>query len=218
LELSFTGPLGERLAYKSLRLAQNSGVRKVSNDDKALDILEKLSCNKIITDRSSEMKMHRIEIDNKVWNHLKNFAEPFTDTPNSVLNRLLFGQSKKKSPNARKDTSINIKGVPNALSQIFEVLYEMEINGLSRVQATNKVAKSKGTTPKTVREKYCTQLNKKASEIDRLFNKPGYEEFKQLLKDKFVIQKDIIEIFFESLISDEGFDKSDPDLSLESLI
>jgi len=164
------------------------------------------------------MKMHRIEIDDKVWNHLKNFAEPFTDTPNSVLNRLLFGQSKKKSPNTGKDTSINIKGVPNALSQIFEVLYEMEINGLSRVQATNKVAKSKGTTPKTVREKYSTKLNKKASEIDRLFNKPGYEEFKQLLKDKFVIHKDIIEIFFESLISDEGFDKRDPDLSLDSLI
>lgn len=164
------------------------------------------------------MKMHRIEIDDKVWNHLKNFAEPFTDTPNSVLNKLLFGHSKKKSPNARKDTSINIKGVPNALSQIFEVLYEMEINGLSRIQATNKVARAKGTTPKTVREKYCNQLNKKASEIDRLFNKPGYAEFKQLVKDKFVTHKDIIEIFFESLISDEGFDKRDPDLSLESLI
>ena len=94
----------------------------------------------------------------------------------------------------------------------------MEINGLSRIQATNKVAKAKETTPKTVREKYCNQLNKKASEIDRLFNKPGYEEFKQLLKDKFVIQKDIIELFFESLISEEGFDKKDPDLSLESLI
>ena len=89
------------------------------------------------------MKMHRIEIDDKVWNHLKNFAEPFTDTPNSVLNRILFSHSKKKNLNAGKDTSINIKGVPNALSQIFEVLYEMEINGLSRVQATNKVAKSK---------------------------------------------------------------------------
>ena len=164
------------------------------------------------------MKMHRIEIDDKVWNHLKNFAEPFTDTPNSVLNRLLFGQSKKKRTNAGQKTCINIKGVPNALSQIFEVLFEIEINGLSRVQATNKVAKAKGTTPKTVREKYCNQLNKKASEIDRLFNKPGYEEFKQLLKDKFVVQKDIIEIFFESLVSDEGFDKKDPDLSLESLI
>jgi hypothetical protein len=164
------------------------------------------------------MKMHRIEIDDKVWNHLKNFAEPFTDTPNSVLNRLLFGHPKKKSPKTTKDTCINIKGVPNALSQIFEVLYEMEINGLSRVRATNKVAEAKGTTPKTVRDKYCHQLNKKASEIDRLFNKPGYEDFKQLLKDKFVIQKDIIEIFFESLITDEGFDKKDPDLSLESLV
>ena len=94
----------------------------------------------------------------------------------------------------------------------------MEINGLSRVQATKKVAKAKGTTPKAVRDKYCSQLNKKASEIDRLFNKPDYEDFKQLLKDKFVVQKDIIEIFFESLISDEGFDKKDPDLSLESLV
>ena len=164
------------------------------------------------------MKMHRIEIDDKVWNHLKNFAEPFTDTPNSVLNRLLFGHPKKKSPNAVKNTRINITGIPNALSQIFEVLFEIEINGYSRVQATNKVAKAKGTTPKTVREKYSTQLNKKASEIDRLFNKPDYKEFKQLLKDKYITHKDVIEIFFESLKSDEGFDKKDPDLSLESLI
>ena len=164
------------------------------------------------------MKMHQIEIDDKVWNHLKNFAEPFTDTPNSILNQLLFGHPKKKSPNAGQNPCINIKGIPNPLSQIFEVLYEIEINGHSRVQATNKVAKAKGTTPKTVREKYCKQLNKKASEIDRLFNKPDYKEFKQLLKDKFVIHKDVIEIFFESLKSDEGFHKKDPDLSLESLI
>ena len=164
------------------------------------------------------MKMHLIEVDDKIWNHLKNFAEPFTDTPNSVLNRLLFGSSKKKTPNAAENNSINIKGVPNSLSQIFEVLYEIEINGLSRVKATKKVAKARGTSSKTVREKYCKQLNKKASEIDRLFNKPGYEKFKELLKEKFISQKDIIELFFESLISDEGFNKKDPDLSLESLI
>lgn len=208
-----------RLAYKNLQLTQNSGVRKVNNDDKALDILEKLSCNnKIIVGRRPEMKMHQIEIDDKVWNYLKNFAEPFTDTPNSVLSRLLFGHKKKEAPKAGKDTSINIKGVPNALSQIFEVLYEIEINGLSRVQATNKVAEAKGTTANTIREKYCNQLNKKASEIDRLFNQPDYKEFTKLLKDKFVTHKDVIEIFFESLKSDEGFDKKDPDLSLESLI
>ena len=164
------------------------------------------------------MKMHLIEVDDKIWNHLKNFAEPFTDTPNSVLNRLLFGSSKKKTPNAAENNSINIKGVPDSLSQIFEFLYEIEINGLSRVKATKKVAKARGTSSKTVREKYCKQLNKKASEIDRLFNKPGYEKFKELLKEKFISQKDIIELFFESLISDEGFNKKDPDLSLESLI
>ncbi len=164
------------------------------------------------------MKMHQIEIDDKIWNHLKNFAEPFIDTPNSVLNRLLFGSPNNKSPDAQKNNSIDIKGVPDALSQIFEVLYEIEVNGLSRVKATNKVAKARGTTPKTVREKYCNQLNKRASEIDRLFSKPEYEEFKQLLEDKFVIQKDIIGLFFDSLISDEGFDKKDPDLSLESLV
>jgi len=164
------------------------------------------------------MKMHLIEVDDKIWNHLKNFAEPFTDTPNSVLNRLLFGSSKKKTPNAGENNSINIKGVPDSLSQIFEVLYEIEINGLSRVKATKKVAKARGSSSKTVREKYCKQLNKKASEIDRLFNKPGYEKFKDLLKEKFTSHKDIIDLFFDSLISDEGFDKKDPDLSLESLI
>jgi len=164
------------------------------------------------------MKMHRVEIDDKIWNHLKNFAEPFTDTPNSVLNRLLFGHPKKKSQNAGKIPCIDIQGVPNALSQIFEVLFEMEVNGYSRVQATNRVAKKKETTSKNVREKYCKQLNKKASEIDQLFNKPDYEEFKELLKDKFVTHKDVIEIFFESLKSDEGFGKKDPDISLESLI
>ena len=61
------------------------------------------------------MKMHLIEVDDKIWNHLKNFAEPFTDTPNSVLNRLLFGSSKKKTPNAGENNSINIKGVPDSL-------------------------------------------------------------------------------------------------------
>lgn len=41
------------------------------------------------------MKFYTIEIDEKVWNYLKKNAEPFKDTPNSVLNRILFGESKK---------------------------------------------------------------------------------------------------------------------------
>jgi len=37
------------------------------------------------------MKFYTIEVDEKVWNYLKKNAEPFKDTPNSVLNRLIFG-------------------------------------------------------------------------------------------------------------------------------
>lgn len=36
------------------------------------------------------MKFYTIEVDEKVWNYLKKNAEPFKDTPNSVLNRIIF--------------------------------------------------------------------------------------------------------------------------------
>lgn len=41
------------------------------------------------------MKFYTIEVDEKVWNYLKKNAEPFKDTPNSVLNRLIFGAGNK---------------------------------------------------------------------------------------------------------------------------
>lgn len=41
--------------------------------------------------------MRSIQIDNKVWNYLKKFAEPLEDTPNSVISRLLFGGRKNTS-------------------------------------------------------------------------------------------------------------------------
>ncbi|MFH1019420.1 MAG: hypothetical protein V1782_02245 [Pseudomonadota bacterium] len=36
--------------------------------------------------------MVSIEIDEDIFNHLKSFAEPFIDTPNTVLRRLLFSE------------------------------------------------------------------------------------------------------------------------------
>ena len=42
------------------------------------------------------MQYHRIEVDEKVWNYLKSKAEPFEDTPNSVLRRFA-GFDKKPS-------------------------------------------------------------------------------------------------------------------------
>ena len=143
------------------------------------------------------MNKHWIEIDDDVWDYLKNFAEPFVDTPNSVLRRLLLDDEERDDDMSL--SMIDIKGVPKALSQIFEVLYEIEVNGCSRIEATHRVAQKRGTAPQTVIDKYCRQLNKRAHEIDKLFNEQDYEQFKKILKEKFVSHRNIIDLYFETL-------------------
>ena len=146
--------------------------------------------------------MHNIEIDEEIWSHLQQHAEPLVDTPNTVLHKLLFGliADEHPEPSAFKIPSVSVKGSPKSLSQIFEVLYEMEVNGCTRIQATNRVAKKRGTAPQTVTDKYCRQLNKKAHEIDAILGEPGYEEFKALLKSKFTEHEQVIDTYFETLI------------------
>ena len=68
------------------------------------------------------MKMHEIEIDDAVWNHLKKFAEPFVDTPNSVLRRLLFREIEGAKASEKPFTVIDIKGLPIALSVVVGTL------------------------------------------------------------------------------------------------
>ena len=116
----------------------------------------------------------------------------------------LFGEKKEKPT----DTSppISIQGVPKGLSQILEVLYEMEINGYSRTEATNRVAENRGTAPQTIIDKYCRQLNKRAHEIDQLLSESDYAEFKRLLKNKFVHHKDVIDVFFDTLTAEIEID------------
>ncbi len=147
------------------------------------------------------MKMHWIEIDDRIWQYLQKHAEPFVDTPNSVLYRLLFGDDKGK----KNDTSppISIRGLPKSLTQIFEVLYEMERHGYSRVKATNIVAQKRGTVPQTIMDKYCKQLNLKAHEVDLLLAEPDYSKFKKILKNKFPIYSDVTDAFFESLVIED---------------
>ena len=156
------------------------------------------------------MEMHTIEIDDKIWNHLKKFAEPFEDTPNSVLNRLLF-EEPGESDNAPVQP-ISIQGVPKALSQIFEVLFEIFVNNHSRTEATKLVAKRRGTTPQTVIDKYCRQLNKRAFEIDQILKEPGLNEFKQILKEKFINHHAIIEAYFETLTAEEELNENDSEI------
>ena len=150
------------------------------------------------------MKMHPIEIDERVWHYLQQNAEPFVDTPNSVLSRLLFGtEENKEDPQALFTIpSVDIEGLPKSLSQILEVVYEMEVNGYSRIQATNRVAKKRGTAPQTITDKYCRQLGQRAHEIDELLTEPGYSQFKKLLTSKFSDHKSIIDMYFDTLLSD----------------
>ncbi len=150
------------------------------------------------------VRMYPIEIDEKMWHFLQQNAEPFVDTPNSVLNRILFGADGKKDDAAALYTipSVNIEGLPKSLSQILEVVYEMEVNGYSRIEATNRVAKKRGTAPQTITDKYCRQLGKRAHEIDELLTEPGYHSFKDLLTSKFSGHSGLVDMYFDSMLSD----------------
>ena len=149
------------------------------------------------------MKMYPIEIDENVWRYLQKQAEPFVDTPNSVLSRLLLDTSpqvpEKDSP--EKIPAITVKGTPKSLAQILEVIYEIEINGCSRTEATNRVAEKRGTAAVTVTDKYCRQLGKKAHDIDSLLSESGYLQFQALLKGKYADHHEVIEAYFASLMT-----------------
>ena len=53
------------------------------------------------------MKMHTIEIDEKIWHYLQQYAEPFVDTPNSVLTKLLFGEDDGKEDDKEEDLCLS---------------------------------------------------------------------------------------------------------------
>jgi len=148
--------------------------------------------------------MYSIEIDEKIWHLLQQNAEPFVDSPNSVLNRLLFVKKETREEDAPLFSlqDVSIEGLPKSLSQILEVVYEMEVNGYTRTQATNRVAKKRGTAPQTITDKYCRQLGKRAHEIDELLTEPNFRNFKDLLTSKFATHRGIIDMYFDSMMSD----------------
>ncbi len=158
------------------------------------------------------MQMYSIEVEESVWHYLQQNAEPFVDTPNTVLKRLLFAEADSQPRPAPVFTipTVSIQGLPKSLSQILEVVYEMEVNGYSRTQATNRVAKKRGTAPQTITDKYCRQLGKKAHEIDELLDEPGYARFKDLLKTRFQDHQGIIDMYFDTMLSDADDESSLP--------
>jgi len=147
------------------------------------------------------MRMHTINIDQEVLDYLKSQAEPFTDTPNDVLRRLLLGKASREKPDQfkpREASSHNLPsvsaGTPKALEHILQVVYLTHFLGIPRSKATKDVAKIHGgIAPQTVLDKYCRQLNLKASEFDRLIAEPGLSGLKEILYAKFNGHSEVID-------------------------
>ena len=145
-----------------------------------------------------KMTNHNIEVDSDVWSFLKEHAEPFEDTPNSVLRRLLFKENKvAQQPTEHFEIPPSI---PEALAQTLQVVYEVRHNGFRRSPATNIVARRRGIAPQSVLDKYCRQLGKRAPEIDDLLQQRDLSKLSELLTKRFPEFKDFIFKYLKSLI------------------
>lgn len=152
---------------------------------------------------------YKIEIDDKVMAHLKKEADPFVDTPNSVLHKLLFNTKKKEIKHVAVSASEH-KRTPRALSQTLEVIYEVVVNGNTRQKATRIVANRYKIATQTVLDKYCRQLGKRSDEIDMLLKEPGLKGLCTALVDKFPSHRNEVNTFIDSIRSD-GM-QVDPDI------
>jgi len=152
------------------------------------------------------MAFYKIDVDEEVWQFLKKNAEPFEDTPNSVLKRLLFSATESRAESPAKTHTANdfptfSSSVPAALSQTLEVIYGVKKLGLSRRQATNLVAKKRRITPQAVIDKYCRQLGKRAYDVDRLLESKDSEGLQAVLLEKFRSHRDVVRDFFQTLVA-----------------
>jgi len=132
--------------------------------------------------------MHKIEVDDEIMDFLKKHAEPFQDTPNSVLRRLLMGSSSISKtvgiPTVTDELIIRDNSVPAALQHILEVLHLILKIGYTRSEATKRVAQRRNLAPQTIIDGYCRQLNKKAYEIDSMLAS-NLPELRKILISKF---------------------------------
>jgi hypothetical protein len=150
------------------------------------------------------MPFYKIDVDEEVWQFLKKNAEPFEDTPNSVLKRLLFGGMERQTESTMRTHTANdfptfSYSVPKALAQTLEVIYGVKKLGLSRRQATNLVAKKRGIAPQTVIDKYCRQLDKRAYNVDQLLESKNSEGLQAVLLERFRSNSDVVRDFFQTL-------------------
>jgi hypothetical protein len=144
--------------------------------------------------------MYQIEVDDEVFSYLQRKAQPFLDTPNTVLRReLLLKQSTRASGSTllraeKTPNSLPIPaGTPKALREILEVVHQVRISRSTRSDATKDVARRLGVGYTTVMDKYTRQLGLTTSEFDRLLDHDQLPQLKSLLKERFRAHSDIVD-------------------------
>jgi hypothetical protein len=153
----------------------------------------------------------KIEIDNEVFDYLKAKAEPFVDTPNSVLRRELFGRKTAPPGRTRPTRGFGSEttpgqisfAMPEALRQILEVVEIVRRRRRSRTEATLEVALHHNIARETVADKYGRQLGLNTSSFDALLGERSLKGLQDRLQKQFPMWKADIEKTLRSL-SDGG--------------
>ena len=139
------------------------------------------------------MPMHKIEVDDVIYRYLKSKAEPFVDTPNTVLHRELFGNNSSLSVEPVQNIPQISVGTPAALRHIIEVAYLVRAGGYDRSEATKIVARRHGVTRETIQDKYTRQLGLTASDFDVLLAEYNESKLIECLNRRFPGHKSLIE-------------------------
>ena len=140
----------------------------------------------------------KIEVDEDVFAFLQKNAEPFIDTPNSVLRRYLL-KNKKYKPKKIENLIFPLD-MPKKLTQTLEMIYFVRVKNVSRIEATHMIARKDGIAPQTVSDKFCRQFDLKVSDIDFLLLKSNTEKFKKIIINKCPSYSEYIKDFFEKYI------------------
>ena len=161
------------------------------------------------------MAMHAIQVDDEVLAHLKERAEPFVDTPNSVLRRELLAEGRRRplADGSNSGHTGNIvplvrAGTPQALTQLLQVAYLVTQKGINRPEATRVVARFHGVAPQTVNDKYGRQAHLDASRFDQLLAEPGLMGLRSHVRERFPQHGEVI----DELLCDKspGIDATPP--------
>lgn len=146
------------------------------------------------------MTTHTIQVDDEVLTYLKRRAEPFVDTPNSVLRRELLGNGHHESttsPLWPDDVPSEVPavpaGTPKALAQLLQVAHLVARKGLARSEATKLVARHHGVAPQTVSDKYGRQAGLDASRFDQLLAEPSLVRLRAHVLSRFPQHPEVID-------------------------